>query len=554
MGNATIGFREKLNRIAETAKAVHRLRQSGVLDLGNLPVTLETSKNAGVYGPQATMAIQGGRKYPSLPAIVDERGTLTYREVDDNSTALARGLSGLGGTTDSVVGLLCRDHRGLLIAMAGCGKLGSRLVLMNTGFAKPQFADVCERERVKVVLHDSEFAGLLDGLPAALPRVLTWVDEGTDIPAGVQTIDDLIAANSTEPLPAPSKPGGAVILTSGTTGLPKGAPRTKVSPFATVQLVDRVPYPRKGTMVIVSPIFHSTGLATYMVGANLGNKVVTARRFKPEGTLKLIADHGADMLVAVPTMLHRIVELDKKIIDKYDTSSLKAIVISGSALTPELSQRVRATFGDVLYNMYGSTECGVATIATPAELRIAPGTAGRAPVTSEVVLFDENDRRIDSAHTRGRIFIRSMAQFEGYTDGRHKQVIDGYMSSGDTGHFDENGLLFVDGRDDDMIVSGGENVFPQEVENLLVGRDDIRDVAVVGVEDSDFGKRLRAFVVLEPGAQHDGEQIKQYVKENLARHKVPRDVVFIDELPRNATGKLLRRVLVDKGIDTDPRS
>ena len=217
--------RQKLSHIAETAKAVKRLRDTGILDLGNLGVTLETAKNAGVYGPQATLAIQGGRKYPTLPAVVDERGTLTYKQVDDQSTAFARGLNGLGIDAGSVVGLLCRDHRGLIIAMAACGKLGAPFVLMNTGFAKPQFADVCERENVKAVLHDSEFSDLLDALPADLPRVLTWVDEGTDLPAGVQTIDDIIAANSSEPLPAPSKPGGSVVLTSGTTGLPKGAAR-----------------------------------------------------------------------------------------------------------------------------------------------------------------------------------------------------------------------------------------------------------------------------------------------------------------------------------------
>ncbi len=301
-------------------------------------------------------------------------------------------------------------------------------------------------------------------------------------------------------------------------------------------------------MVIVSPIFHGTGLATYLVGAALGNKVVTTRRFKPERTLQLIADHEADMLVAVPTMLHRMVELAPDVIAKYDTSSLKVIAIAGSALTPELSNRVQDTFGDVLYNIYASTECGFATIATPDELRSAPGTAGRSPVGSEVVLFDEHDRRIDGANKRGRIFVRSAARFEGYTDGRNKQIIDGYMSSGDMGHFDENGLLFVDGRDDDMIVSGGENVFPQEVENLLVERDDVSDAAVVGVDDVEFGKRLRAFVVLKPGAQQNAEQIKLYVKDNLARHKVPRDVVFIDELPRNATGKLLRRALVEMDV------
>lgn len=549
MADVLSGIRQKLQHVSEAGRAAKRLIDTGIIDLKDLRGGAETAKLARVYGPQATMAIQGGRKYANLPAVVDERGTLTYKQVDDQSWGLAHGLQKLGVSEGSVVGVLCRDHRGLVITMAACGKVGARMVLMNTGFAKPQFAEVCEREHVTVVLHDSEFLGLLDALPPDLPRVLTWVDDGADVPAGAQVLDDIIAANSTAPLPPPSKAGGSVILTSGTTGLPKGAPREAVSPLATAQIVDRIPFPRKGTMVIVSPIFHSTGWATYTVGAALGNKVVTARRFKAENTLKLIADHQADMLVAVPTMLHRMVELPPDVIAKYDTSSLKVILIAGSALSPDLSNRVQDTFGDVLYNMYGSTECAIATVATPAELRAAPGTAGRAPVTCEVVLYDEHDQRVEGANRRGRIFIRNGAPFSGYTDGRNKQILDGYMSSGDMGHFTESGLLFVDGRDDDMIVSGGENVFPQEVENLLEERDDIAEVAVVGVDDVEFGKRLRAFIVSEPGAELDGTEVKQYVKDNLARHKVPRDVVFIDELPRNATGKLLRRVLVDMDIE-----
>lgn len=542
------GVQQKLGRIAESATALRRLFETGFLDLANPGAMIETAKNAPIFGPQATMAIQGGRKYAGLPAVVDERGTLTYRQVNDQSWALARGLQGLGVSEGSVVGLLCRDHRGLILAMAACGKLGARLVLMNTGFAKPQFAQVCEREGVKVVLHDSEFLGLLDALPADMPRVLTWVDEGTEIPAGAQTLDAIVAANSTDPLPPPSKAGGSVILTSGTTGLPKGAPRSSVSPLASAQIIDRIPFPRKGTMVIVSPIFHSTGWATYTVGAALGNKVVTARRFNAERTLQLIAEHKADMLVAVPTMLHRIVELGPEVIGKYDTSSLKTILIAGSALSPELSNRVQDTFGDVLHNLYGSTECAIASVATPAELRLAPGTAGRAPVTCEVVLYDENDQRITGKNRRGRIFVRNGAPFSGYTDGRNKQIIDGYMSSGDMGHFDDHGLLFVDGRDDDMIVSGGENVFPQEIEELLAERDDVYDAAVVGVDDVEWGKRLRAFIVSQPGATQDADEIKAFVKNNLARHKVPRDVVFIEELPRNTTGKLLRRVLIEMDV------
>jgi fatty-acyl-CoA synthase len=543
------GVRRKLQHIGESGRAVQRLLASGILDVRDLKSSVDAAKLSPVYGPQATMTILGGRRYADLPAIVDERGTLTYADVDNRSWALALGLNKLGVAQGSVVGVLCRDHRGLVTTMAACGKLGARMVLMNTGFAKPQFAEVCAREGVTVVLHDSEFIGLLDALPPDMPRVLTWVDEGAELPAGAQTLDDIVTTNSTDPLPAPEKSGGSVILTSGTTGLPKGAPRDSVNPLATAQIVDRIPFPRKGTMVIVSPIFHSTGWATYTVGAALGNKVVTARRFKAEATLKLIAENRADMLVAVPTMLHRIVELGPEVIAKYDTSSLKVILIAGSALSPELSNRVQDTFGDVLYNMYGSTECAIATIATPAELRAAPGTAGRAPVTCEVVLFDENDRRVSGPGVRGRIFVRNGAPFSGYTDGRNKKFIDGYMSSGDMGHFTAQGLLFVDGRDDDMIVSGGENVFPQEIENLLEERADIAEVAVIGVDDVEFGKRLRAFIVSEPGATQDGAEIKQYVKDNLARHKVPRDVVFVDELPRNATGKLLRRVLVEMDVD-----
>ncbi|KUH86579.1 MULTISPECIES: acyl-CoA synthetase [unclassified Mycobacterium] len=550
MGDVVTGIRQKLRHVSEAGRAVRRLVETGVIDIKDLNSTVKGAKLARVYGPQATMAILGGRRYATLPAIVDERGTLTYKQVDDQSWALARGLQGLGVSAGSVVGVLCRDHRGLVITMAACGKLGARMVLMNTGFAKPQFAQVCERENVGVMLHDSEFLDLLDALPTDLPRVLVWVDDGAELPSGAQTLDDIVATNSAEPLPPPAKAGSSVILTSGTTGLPKGAPRESVNPLATAQIIDRIPFPRRGTMVIVSPIFHSTGWATYTVGAALGNKVVTSRRFKPEATLKLIADHKADMLVAVPTMLHRMVELAPDVIARYDTSSLKVILIAGSALSPDLSARIQDTFGDVLYNMYGSTECAIATVATPDELRAAPGTAGRAPVTCEVVLYDEHDQRVAGANRRGRIFIRNGAPFAGYTDGRNKQILDGYMSSGDMGHFDANGLLFVDGRDDDMIVSGGENVFPQEVENLLEERPDVAEVAVVGVDDVEFGKRLRAFIVSEPGAARDAAEIKQYVKDNLARHKVPRDVVFVDELPRNATGKLLRRVLVEMDVTT----
>ncbi|MGW5917413.1 acyl-CoA synthetase [Nocardia fluminea] len=534
-----------LSHLLESVKAIGVLRSRGVSDPKTPLETLRTMKESKIYGPQATLVRHSARVAPDQVALVDERGELTYRQLDEQSTAIARGLREAGIGEGTVIAVLARDHRGLIMSMIAAGKLGARIALMNTGFAKPQFAEVCERENVRAVLHDSEFLGLLDALPADLPRYLTWVDEGTELPAGATTFDDLIANNSTEDLPAPSKPGGFIILTSGTTGLPKGAPRTKVTPMATAQFVDRVPFPKRGTAMIVSPIFHSTGLGTWLVNTILSNKIVMRRRFDAEATLAAIAEHKVEMLVCVPTMLHRMTELPADVRAKYDLSSLKVILFAGSALTPELCVKATEAFGPVLYNLYGSTEVAIASIATPAELAEAPGTVGRSPITCEVRLYDDQDQQVKTPGARGRIFVRSGAPFEGYTDGRHKQIIDGFMSSGDMGHFTDTGLLMVDGRDDDMIVSGGENVYPQEVENLLVERPEIFDVAVIGVDDPEFGKRLRAFVVLEEGHTIDAAELQAHVKANLARFKVPREVVFLDELPRNATGKIVRRTLID---------
>ncbi|MFD4460266.1 acyl-CoA synthetase [Nocardia sp. NPDC058480] len=534
-----------VSHLLESVKAIGVLRARGVSDPKKPLETLRTMKESKIYGPQATLVRHSARVAPDQVALVDERGELTYRELDEQSTAIARGLREAGIGEGTVIAVLARDHRGLIMSMIAAGKLGARIALMNTGFAKPQFAEVCERENVRAVLHDSEFLALLDALPADLPRYLTWVDEGTALPAGATTFDDLIANNATEDLPAPSKPGGFIILTSGTTGLPKGAPRTKVTPMATAQFVDRVPFPRRGTAMIVSPIFHSTGLGTWLVNSILSNKIVMRRRFDAEATLAAIAEHKVEMLVCVPTMLHRMTELPPEVRAKYDLSSLKVILFAGSALTPELCIRATEAFGPVLYNLYGSTEVAIATIANPAELAEAPGTVGRSPITCEVRLYDDQDQPVQTPGARGRIFVRSGAPFEGYTDGRHKQIIDGFMSSGDMGHFTETGLLMVDGRDDDMIVSGGENVYPQEVENLLVERPEIFDVAVIGVDDQEFGKRLRAFVVLEEGQAIEAAEIQAHVRANLARFKVPREVIFLDELPRNATGKIVRRTLID---------
>jgi fatty-acyl-CoA synthase len=241
-------------------------------------------------------------------------------------------------------------------------------------------------------------------------------------------------------------------------------------------------------------------------------------------------------------MLQRMLELPDDVLARYDLSALRVIAASGSALPGELAVRVMDRFGDVLYNLYGSTEVAWATIATPADLRAAPGTAGRPPRGTAVRIVDDAGREVPQGAT-GRIFVGNEMVFEGYTGGGGKEVVDGLLATGDVGHLDAAGRLFVDGRDDEMIVSGGENVFPREVEDVLADHPAVQEVAVVGVPDQRFGQRLAAFVVPADGHEPDADALKAHVKRTLAGYKVPRDVVFLAELPRNATGKVLKREL-----------
>lgn len=525
-----------VRQLRDVVAAAMVLQRRGLVDLSSPVEAVRASRALRKYGSFGGLITHAAARYGDVTALVDEAGTMSFRDLDRASNALARGLSRKGIKSGTVIGILERNHRGLMLALAAAGKSGTKVVLLNTGFAAPQLADVCAREHVSAVIADEEFAVLLDVLPAEIERIVGWSDDTTTLP----TLDAIAGDEWTDPLPAPGVVGGLVLLTSGTTGTPKGAPRNKVSPLQSAQLLDRIPWPAGGTYCVAAPLFHATGLATCSLGLALGNRVVLARRFEPEDVLASIETHRAGALIVVPTMLQRILDLGPDVLARYDTSSLEVVFAAGSALSPDLCRRTTEVFGDVLYNLYGSTEVAVAAVATPADLRAAPGTVGRPPVGCTLAAYDEQRRRITEPGRTGTLFVSSGLSFSGYTDGGHKEIVDGLLSSGDTGHFTAEGLWFVDGRDDEMIVSGGENVFPLEVENLLVGHPDLLDAAVIGVDDAEFGKRLRAFVVSTPTSDLGADDVRTYVREHLARHKVPRDVLFVPMLPRNETGKLLK--------------
>src|SRR3954452_5673761 len=482
--------------------------------------------------------------YPDETAIIDELGQLTFREVHERTNALAHALSDAGIVEGDGVAIMCRNHRGFIDATVACSKLGAHGLYLNTAFAGPQITDVVDREKPAALIYDEEFEELIHDAGVRRKRFIAWHDGGEK--AKDPLLEDLIREGDSSDVVPPEEKGRVVILTSGTTGSPKGASRSQpesLDPVAT--LLSKIPLKANEITHVAAPMFHSWGFLHWSMGLGLGSTVVLRRKFKPEDCLSATAQFECTTLAVVPVMLQRILELPEETIGRYDLRALRAIAASGSALPGELATNVMDAFGDVLYNLYGSTEVAWATIATPEDLRAAPGTAGKAPRGTIVKLFDDDGNEVSQGDT-GRIFVGNEMQFEGYTGGGGKEVIQGLMSSGDVGHFDEGGRLFIDGRDDEMIVSGGENVFPAEVEDLLARHDSVSEVAIVGVEDEKFGQALKAFVVSSGSGKPDESELKSYVKSNLANYKVPKEFVFIDELPRNQTGKVLKRELVEE--------
>ncbi len=488
---------------------------------------------ASIYGAAAL-------RRPRAAAVIDHRGTVSFSQLDRSSTELAKGLRALGLQGGDHIGILCFNHRDFVATTVAAAKGGWPCVYLNTGFGGPQLAEVCAREQVAAVVVDRELLHVVATSGFDGPVIVADSDGG-DLHEGLETLATVRARQGRGVL-LPAKPTQPILLTSGTTGTPKGARRSnRLSGMSSATgLVERIPYRADETFVIPTPIFHAWGAAQLVLAAVTGSTAVLVRRFDPQRTMDAVVEHRAEVLAVVPVMLQRI--LADPALRDHDTSSLRITACSGSALPAQVGLDWMDAFGDNLYNVYGSTEVGQATIATPEDLRAAPGTAGRPARGSTVRIVDDRGAPVEPGAI-GRIVVGNDAQFDHYTGGGTKERVDGLMSSGDVGFVDGDGRLFVTGRADDMIISGGENVFPGEVEELLLTHDGITDAAVIGVADDDFGQRLAAYVVVIEGGDVDEDAVREFVAAQLARHKVPRDVVFVEEIPRTTTGKIRRRDL-----------
>ena len=515
-------------------------RRLGVLDpLHALATTTALSR----WGPTAAaLYTAAALRHPRRLAAVDHAGSITYGDLDRRTLRVAQALRARGLQPGDHIGLLGFNHIDFLVASIAAAKAGLACVYLNTGFAAPQLGEVLDREDVRALIVDNALLGVADA--SGFDDIVIVADVAS-APEGRSTVRDLSRETFTRPL-LPSRPVAPILLTSGTTGTPKGARRDgRPSGLSSaIGLLERIPYRSGDVTVIPTPLFHAWGLAQATITAMTASTAVLIRTFTAEATVAALRKHHATVLAVVPVMLQRMLTADDD--GELDiagaSDSLRIVASSGSALPAQVGLDWMDRSGDNLYNMYGSTEVGQATLATPSDLRSAPGTAGRVVRGSSVRVVDGRGDDVHQGEV-GRIVVGNAAQFSGYTGGGTKELVDGLMSSGDVGHFDSEGRLFVTGRADDMIVSGGENVYPREVEELLLTHPDIVDAAVYGVDDDDFGQRLAAQIVKRSGGKITKRTVTTLVSSQLARHKVPRDIHFVDTLPRNTTGKLLRSQL-----------
>ncbi|WP_017590909.1 AMP-binding protein [Nocardiopsis ganjiahuensis] len=528
------------SRLRHTLKVVRVLVKAGVLSPGRPDRIVRQLRALKTWG--ATIAggyAAAGERVPDQVSVIDDAGSTTFGGMNLRGRALARELRRMGVRQGSRVGLLCRNHAGMVQAAVACGRLGADAVLLNTGLAAGPLLDVVKRNEVSLLIADAEFEELYKELPPEIPRVTSWGETsvpGPRIPAEVRES----AEEDPEP---PERPGRLIVLTSGTTGTPKGARRpTPKGPQDAAAILSRIPLNSRDRILVSAPVFHTWGLAGVQLGMSMRATLVMRRLFEPEDVLRTIQEQRCTALFAVPVMLRRIMDLPRSTRERYDTSSLRIVACSGSAMSPQLISDFMDAFGDVVYNLYGSTEVSWATIATPEDLRLAPTTAGRPPLGTRIAVLDERGEEVPQG-SRGAIHVGNEMLFDGYTSGRTKRTTRGLMETGDRGYVDGHGLLHVAGRDDDMIVSGGENVFPRPVEEAIVTMPAVREVVVTGVPDEEFGQRFAAYVVPYEGSSVDPNEIRMHVREELGRFSVPRDVVVLAELPRNATGKVVKRRL-----------
>jgi len=550
-----VGTLDGLKQVAQylRPKTIRRLMEAGATDpksplamLGALPWLVGRGPSLGILSRMNAFVL--GDKM----AVIDRNGKLSFRELNDRANRAGKLMEEAGVSPAGRAGMLLRNGREFVELALGAQKRGMVACPFNT-WAKPKELEATiEESDIDLLVYDTAHAEQVErSVPEGVPVFHVGKDQDA-IERSRPYEEALMEQSDAEPAPFVRDRGAAkvVIQTSGTTGKPKGASRDAAAAGigALVDLLEVVPFRRDDICYMPTPLFHSFGLFMLTVSTALGATMLLPEKFDPERSLQLMDEHDATTAAFVPVMIRRILSLDEQTRSRHDLSSLRVVIASGSTLSEDVRREAMKLFGDVLYDLYGSTEAGWVAIAKPEDIRKHTKTVGKPMAGVELGFFSPEGEQLEPGEA-GEIFVRSEITFEGYTSGEQKKAIGDFMSIGDIGRIDDDGYLFVEGRADEMVIIGGENVYPVEIEQTIENIAGVSEVAVFGIEDSEFGQVLAAFVV----GDADTDQITKHCKEELASYKVPRRIKMVEELPRTATGKVLKRDLVGRlGEGTEP--
>ncbi|WP_394837224.1 AMP-binding protein [Pendulispora rubella] len=481
---------------------------------------------------------------------------LTFGELEMRISRLAAGLSSRGLSRGSSLIVMMKNRPEFVEAQNAATRVGAAAVSVSWRSTAAELGYLATHSGAKFIFFNPELWPVVEEASRALPHlkksqfVVVGAEPG-EVPKGVTAYEELFDETPLENY-APANGAGdqeaaVVIYTSGTTGKPKGAVRKfpKDAFPAALRFIAQTPMRADDVHLVACPLYHSTAFGFLVLSQVLGATAVLMDEFKPEFFLRDVDRWGVTSTAVVPTMMHRVLSLEPEVFGRYRTRSLRTIICGGAPLPGPLGLRVMDHFGDILFNFYGATETGLVTLANPQDLRAAPGTIGRPIPGNDIRLLDDAGIEVARGEV-GELYVKNKLLVAGYhkdDEATAASMREGFFSVGDLARKDRDGRYFIEGRKRDMIISGGVNIYPAEVESALEAHPDVAEVAVVGVEDAEWGERVRAFVVARPGSQLDDAYLKTWTRERLAGPKVPRDFVFLDALPRNATGKVIKRDL-----------
>jgi fatty-acyl-CoA synthase/long-chain acyl-CoA synthetase len=494
---------------------------------------------------------------PDKIAVIDDRPkatpvTYTFAELETRANAIAHTLIDLGATPGMRVAWCGQNSATLVAIINACRKVGVVAVPLNYRLTATEAAYIVDNSDTEIVFADAPYASLFTSMHDKAPKLRAVLIFDGEPLRGQHRLDSVASGMPSSPPdvdPARANPG-TMIYTSGTTGVPKGAVRTSAGdPALTAQLLALIGYRSDDVYITTGPLYHSGPGGFMNIAQSLGNTVVLQHKFDAEDWCALVSRYRVTSTFSAPTPIRLITQLPDEVLRKYDLSSMRVMIANAAPWSMALKQAYLARFPkESLFEVYGSTELGVNTVLRPEDQLRKPGSCGKPAPGVEIALFDDDGNRVQQPNQPGELYVRSASVFDTYHKAQDKYEADmrgDWHTVGDVAYFDSEGFYYICDRKKDMIISGGVNIYPAEIEAALERHPDVNDVAVFGIPNEEWGEAVHATVVARPGSALNEAKLVEFARGVLAGYKVPRSIAFIDEIPRNASGKILKRVLRD---------